>query len=78
LSDELAAKAGRMVGPSDAWQAVLKAATQVAATDTTVLLAGESGTGKEVVAGFIHHASTRANGPFVALNCEALPDRRAR
>ena len=63
-----------MVGPSDAWQAVLKAATQVAATDTTVLLVGESGTGKEVVARFIHHASNRANGPFVALNCAALPE----
>ena len=74
LSDELAAKAGRMVGPSDAWQAVLKAATQVASTDTTVLLVGESGTGKEVVARFIHHASNRAHGPFVALNCAALPE----
>jgi transcriptional regulator with GAF, ATPase, and Fis domain len=74
LSDELAAKAGRMVGPSDAWQAVLKAAAQVASTDTTVLLVGESGTGKEVVARFIHHASNRANGPFVALNCAALPE----
>ena len=74
LSEELAAKAGRMVGPSDAWQAVLKAATQVASTDTTVLLVGESGTGKEVVARFIHYASTRANGPFVALNCAALPE----
>ena len=74
LSEELAAKAGRMVGPSDAWQAVLKAATQVASTDTTVLLVGESGTGKEVVARFIHLASNRANGPFVALNCAALPE----
>jgi transcriptional regulator with GAF, ATPase, and Fis domain len=74
LSDELAAKAGRMVGPSEEWQAVLKAATQVASTDTTVLLVGESGTGKEVVARFIHHASKRANGPFVALNCAALPE----
>ena len=74
LSEELAAKAGRMVGPSDAWQAVLKAATQVASTDTTVLLVGESGTGKEVVARFIYHASNRANGPFVALNCAALPE----
>jgi transcriptional regulator with GAF, ATPase, and Fis domain len=74
LSEELAAKAGRMVGPSDAWQAVLKAATQVASTDTTVLLVGESGTGKEVVARFIHYASTRAHGPFVALNCAALPE----
>jgi formate hydrogenlyase transcriptional activator len=74
LSEELAAKAGRMVGPSEAWQAVLKAATQVASTDTTVLLVGDSGTGKEVVARFIHHASPRANGPFVALNCAALPE----
>jgi formate hydrogenlyase transcriptional activator len=74
LSDELAAKAGRMVGPSDAWQAVLKAAAQVASSDTTVLLVGESGTGKEVVARFIYHASNRANGPFVALNCAALPE----
>jgi len=74
LSEELAAKAGRMVGPSAAWQAVLKAATQVASTDTTVLLVGESGTGKEVVARFIHLASNRANGPFVALNCAALPE----
>ena len=74
LSEELAAKVGRMVGPSNEWQAVLKAATQVASTDTTVLLVGESGTGKEVVARFIHHASNRATGPFVALNCAALPE----
>jgi transcriptional regulator with GAF, ATPase, and Fis domain len=74
LSDELAAKSGRMVGPSPEWQAVLKAATQVALTDTTVLLVGESGTGKEVVARFIRHASNRAHGPFVALNCAALPE----
>jgi formate hydrogenlyase transcriptional activator len=74
LSDELAAKSGRMVGPSAEWQVVLKAASQVAQTDTTVLLVGESGTGKEVVARFIHHASNRANGPFVALNCAALPE----
>lgn len=60
-----------MVGPSDAWQAVLKAATQVASTDS-VLLVGESGTGMEVVARFIHHASNRADGPFVALDCAAL------
>jgi formate hydrogenlyase transcriptional activator len=74
LSDELASKTGRMVGPSAEWQVVLKAATQVAPTDTTVLLVGESGTGKEVIARFIHHASNRANGPFVALNCAALPE----
>jgi formate hydrogenlyase transcriptional activator len=74
LADEVAAASGRMVGSSPEWQAVLKVAAQVAATDTTVLLTGESGTGKEVVARFIHHASNRARGPFVALNCAALPE----
>ena len=76
LSNELAARTGhgRMIGASAEWQAVLKAATQVAGTETTVLLEGESGTGKEVVARFIHRASSRAAGPFVALNCAALPE----
>ncbi len=64
----------RVVGESKAWKEVLKQATQVAATDTTVLLLGESGTGKEVVARFIHRASPRTDGPYVALNCAALPD----
>jgi two-component system response regulator FlrC len=53
---------------------VLKKATQVSETETTVLLTGESGTGKEVVARFIHRASARRGGPFVALNCAALPE----
>jgi transcriptional regulator with GAF, ATPase, and Fis domain len=76
LSDELDARTGyrRVVGRSPEWQSVLKAATQVASTDTTVLLTGESGTGKEVIARFIHRASNRQNGPFVALNCAALPE----
>jgi transcriptional regulator with GAF, ATPase, and Fis domain len=76
LSDELDSKSGygRVVGQSTSWSAVLKQATQVAETDTTVLLTGESGTGKEVVARYVHRASARRTGPFVALNCAALPE----
>ena len=62
------------IGQSPEWKDVLRKATQVAATDTTVLLQGESGTGTEVVARFIHRASPRKAGPFVAINCAALPD----
>lgn len=76
LSAEVRALGGhrRVIGDSPAWKHVLTRATQVAATDTTVLLLGESGTGKEVVARFIHQASARAGGPFVAINCAALPE----
>jgi GAF domain-containing protein len=76
LSEELDARTGyrRVVGESAPWRTVLTQATQVAATDTTVLLLGESGTGKEVVARLLHRASTRRDGPFVALNCAALPE----
>ena len=76
LTDELNARFGyrRVVGSAPLWQRTLTQATQVASTETTVLLLGESGTGKEVVARFIHRASSRADGPFVALNCAALPE----
>jgi len=65
---------GRPVGHSQAWRDVLKRAIQVAATDTTTCLQGESGVGKEVVARLIHRASPRRLGPFVAINCAALPE----
>jgi transcriptional regulator with GAF, ATPase, and Fis domain len=64
----------RVLGHSRPWKDVLDQATKVAGTEATVLLSGESGTGKEVVARFIHRASHRAEGPFVALNCAALPE----
>ena len=63
-----------VIGQSPPWRQVLRQGAQVAATDTTVFLQGESGTGKEVVARFIHWAFSRRNGPFVAINCAALPE----
>jgi transcriptional regulator with GAF, ATPase, and Fis domain len=76
LTEELDSRTGyrRVIGDSPVWRKVLTQATQVAATETTALLLGASGTGKEVVARFIHRASSRKNGPFVGLNCAALPD----
>jgi transcriptional regulator with PAS, ATPase and Fis domain len=66
--------ANSAVGRSPGWRNVLRRATQVAATDTTTCLEGESGVGKEVVARFIHRASPRRHGPFVAINCAAIPE----
>jgi transcriptional regulator with PAS, ATPase and Fis domain len=62
------------IGTGREWCAVLKLANQVAATEATICLQGESGTGKEVIARFIHNRSPRRRGPFVAINCAALPE----
>ena len=63
-----------LVGESAPMQGVFRFISRVAVTDATVLLAGESGTGKELVARAIHRNSSRATGPFVAINCAALPE----
>ncbi|HLT64460.1 MAG TPA: sigma-54 dependent transcriptional regulator [Pseudohongiella sp.] len=55
-------------------QQVLALARKVAASDATVLISGESGTGKEVLAQYIHQQSRRSTGPFVAINCAAIPE----
>jgi DNA-binding NtrC family response regulator len=70
----LSADFGQMVGTSPVMQEVFKKVAQVASRDTTVLITGESGTGKELVARRIHELSPRANEPFVAINCAAIPE----
>ena len=64
----------QIVGNNRKMQEVFKLIGQVAATDVTVLITGESGTGKELVARAIHHHSRRADKPFMAVNCAAIPE----
>jgi DNA-binding NtrC family response regulator len=65
---------GEIIGRSAGMRAVLEAIQKVAPSDATVLIQGETGTGKELVARAIHRASTRASGPFVAVNCASLAE----
>ena len=76
LRDEYAARYGfpRIVGEHPSMKEASQMTQRVAATDSTVLLLGESGTGKELFARAIHHLSPRADHPFVALNCAAIPE----
>lgn len=63
-----------MIGGSPAMVALYDQLDRIADTETTVLISGESGTGKELAARSIHHRSRRVEGPFVAVNCAALPE----
>jgi DNA-binding NtrC family response regulator len=76
LRDELARPPGfsHLLGTSQALERVLKQARSVAVRNATVLLTGENGTGKEMLARAIHQESPRANAPFVAVSCAALPE----
>ncbi len=64
---------GELIGASPAMERVKEVVNTAAPTDSPVLIEGESGTGKELVAAAIHRLSTRAKGPFIAVNCGAIP-----
>ncbi|MFC1610043.1 sigma-54-dependent transcriptional regulator [Myxococcota bacterium] len=65
---------GEMIGSSAAMKKLFSTLGRIAGSDASVLLTGESGTGKELVARAIHQQSLRKDGPFVAINCAAMPD----
>lgn len=64
----------RILGQSSATRALIKMISKIAPTKSTVLIEGESGTGKELVSRAVHDASTRKDGPFIAINCGAIPE----
>jgi two-component system response regulator AtoC len=64
----------KFIGNSEAVAKLKKLAARIASSDSTVLIRGESGTGKDLIAQAIHHRSARKNGPFVSINCAALPE----
>ena len=72
--DDDAGPGARLLARSDAMREVVELARRVAPARSTVLLTGETGTGKELVAELIHESSPRAAGPFVKVNCAALPE----
>ena len=74
LPPSQARRFGELVGESLAMREVFAVLERIAATDATVLVEGETGTGKELVARAIHDASARRKGPFVAVDCGALPE----
>ncbi|MDQ7005766.1 MAG: sigma-54 dependent transcriptional regulator [Acidobacteriota bacterium] len=71
---DLVGRFDNIVGESPAMRRVFEVLSKVAPSNATVLILGETGTGKELIAEAIHRNSTRADGPFVKINCAALPD----
>jgi DNA-binding NtrC family response regulator len=76
MKEELAVRRGapQLVGDDSSLRKVFTALQRAASTDTTVLIEGESGTGKELFARSLHALSSRADAPFVAINCAAIPE----
>ena len=73
LREELGDRYGAIIGDSERMRQVMAAVERVGATDSSVMIYGESGTGKELVARELHRRSRRRDGPFVRVNCGALP-----
>ena len=69
-----AGRIGEMVGASKPMQDVMRVVEMAAPSSASVLITGETGSGKEIVARTVHKLSPRANGPFVAINCSAIPE----
>jgi two-component system response regulator FlrC len=74
MANHLQAQSGEFIAEDPRSQSLLAMADKVAVSDATVLISGESGTGKEVLARYIHRQSERREGPFIALNCAAIPE----
>lgn len=72
--EEIAGDFGCLIGRTDSMREIFNKISMIAERDTTILITGESGTGKELVAREIHKRSKRVNGPFVAINCAAIPE----
>ena len=70
---EMVGPSPKMIGSSPAWARVVEQVTLAARSDARVLLSGESGTGKELLAAHVHQSSPFASGPFVKVNCAAIP-----
>lgn len=74
FTEEVTSREPQLLGVSETMREVQKRLGRAAGTNSTVLITGETGTGKEVAARVLHRASARAGGPFVAVNCAAIPE----
>jgi DNA-binding NtrC family response regulator len=74
FADEVTSREPQLLGVSESMREVQKRLGRAAAANATVLITGETGTGKEIAARVLHRASARVSGPFVAVNCAAIPD----